>query len=408
MSKQRSPSWASVVAHGIHKDAKEIKENAPKMSVKSMTIKQALEGSPTLVSTTSTTKMNATFSDVVKQSVAKDAESRAKEQLSMAGKLTQSGSFRTIWPQPPPHHKTNAQGLSYRPRRHVYGFTHLNNPRIPTSESKNISVDLSPKESVSARPSTYEAQLSPKKPTWWRVAAESPERRCVCSRTRCQITSSPRAFDLMQWQPIAKSQQMWLPLDSSQRHCDPSNPMPRPPPGFEHVVPGRQALSSRAREVLGEENIELGPKCDYAIPKSMPKPERELREQQHFIAKHDTHLTCRQAQLKVINGATEDGYYVHPVAKLLPTFSKQALHPKYKPKISYAELLRRNREKEKLELRSKDKNVTNSEESDNLKPMTETSPKSKEDPTDPKSYNNLPNCEIADPQESIERSEDAN
>lgn len=55
-----------------------------------------------------------------------------------------------------------------------------------------------------------------------------------------------------------------------------------PPPGFEHVVPGKRGLSGRARQLMGE-HVEFEEPKDYSTPEPIPMPERELREQQHFI-----------------------------------------------------------------------------------------------------------------------------
>ncbi|KAL7745102.1 hypothetical protein ACLKA6_008164 [Drosophila palustris] len=172
---------------------------------------------------------------------------------------------------------------------------------------------------------------------------DSTERHRACvspqARARCQITFSVPATDSTQWQTISKSRRVWEPLDPGQRESqDPSNPIPAPPPGFEHVVPGKRALSGRARQLMGE-HVEFEAPKDYSTPEPIPMPERELREQQHFLANHDTHLSCRQAQLRVTNGCTGDGYYVRPLAKLMPKLTKLSPPSKYQssyqPNVSY-------------------------------------------------------------------------
>ncbi|XP_030563293.1 mucin-2-like [Drosophila novamexicana] len=175
-------------------------------------------------------------------------------------------------------------------------------------------------------------------------------RACVSprARSRCQVTLSHSQYDMTQWQPLCESRQVWEPLDRNRGQLDPSNPIPPPPPGFEHVVTGKRSVSSRARKLMGDQ-VKIGPHTDYPTPMPMEMPERELREQQHFIAKHDTHLTSRLAQLRVTNGTTGDGYYVRPVTKLIPKATKVLVPPKYQPlfqpNVSYWELLRRNQAK---------------------------------------------------------------
>ncbi|KRF98208.1 uncharacterized protein Dwil_GK19809 [Drosophila willistoni] len=95
------------------------------------------------------------------------------------------------------------------------------------------------------------------------------------------------------------------------------------------------------------EQVAVVPHSDYPTPVPMNPPERDLREQQHFIAAYDTHLTCQLAELTVTNGSTGDGYYVCPVGMaLLPKLMDSMDEPEVKPptcNYSYDELLQRSK-----------------------------------------------------------------
>ncbi|KAH8397945.1 hypothetical protein KR222_006846 [Zaprionus bogoriensis] len=168
------------------------------------------------------------------------------------------------------------------------------------------------------------------------------------ARTRCQVMFDHAQYEAIPWQTVRDSRQVWDPLDPNQRCFDPSNPMPMPPPGYENYIHGKRLLSSRTRQLLGEQ-VEFVQNEDYATPEPMVDSDVELREQLHFIANHDTHLSGRPSQLRVTNGSTGDGYYIRSVTKLLPgVIKKRNAIPKYQstfPKVSYWELLRRNQEK---------------------------------------------------------------
>lgn len=158
------------------------------------------------------------------------------------------------------------------------------------------------------------------------------QRACVSplGHRRCQVTFSDSAANSIQWEPISKSRRVWEPLDMRQRGLqDPSKPMPPLPPGFGHVVPGKRALCSRTRKLLGE-HVEFEAPRRYATPEPITMPERELREHLHFIAKHDTHLSRHRVQLRVTNGSNGDGYYVRP---LLPNFTVKYQNP-YESEVS--------------------------------------------------------------------------
>lgn len=71
-----------------------------------------------------------------------------------------------------------------------------------------------------------------------------------------------------------------------------------PPPGFEHVVTGKRSVSSRARKLMGDQ-VKIGPHTDYPTPMPMEMPERELREQQHFIGEpHADGISNRESKIQ--------------------------------------------------------------------------------------------------------------
>ncbi|XP_030245532.1 uncharacterized protein LOC115564878 [Drosophila navojoa] len=169
-------------------------------------------------------------------------------------------------------------------------------------------------------------------------------------RIRCQVVYPQAGYELAEWQPVCESRQVWEPLDFNHRYLDPSSPCPPAPPGFEHIAIGKRSLSRRSRHLLGEQiSYKLDP--GYKTPIPMEMPDRELREYLHFIGNHDTHLSNRQSQLRVINGATGDGYYVRLASKVAPNVPKVVEPPKYQsvyqPNVSYWDLLGRNQHKAK-------------------------------------------------------------
>ncbi|XP_030379304.1 mediator of RNA polymerase II transcription subunit 12-like [Scaptodrosophila lebanonensis] len=173
------------------------------------------------------------------------------------------------------------------------------------------------------------------------------------------------SHEAVEWVPLANTRQVWDPLGTSNRRgWDPTHPLPPPPPGFEHVehdidryesggrpdyvaTEGKRSLSTRARKLMGE-NVKVGPHTDYPTPAPISGPEMMLREQQHFIASCDTHLTCHLAQLSVTNGTTGDGYFVIPIGrpevpKLGAAVVQQPHKSIFDPGVTYWDLLGRNK-----------------------------------------------------------------
>ncbi|XP_068159329.1 uncharacterized protein [Drosophila tropicalis] len=159
----------------------------------------------------------------------------------------------------------------------------------------------------------------------------------------------------IEYPPLAISSQLWDPLGPNRRFSDPSNMMPPPPPGFEHLEPsydcsslmpyasyfgGKRSLSTRSRNLMGEQ-VPIVPHIDYPTPVPMNSQQRDLCEHQHFIGAFDTNLKCQLAELTVTNGSTGDGYYVCPELALLPELMDSEDETEVKSNYSYNELLER-------------------------------------------------------------------
>lgn len=169
--------------------------------------------------------------------------------------------------------------------------------------------------------SNYSSNYSPNYNSNYNSDNEHLQSVCMSprERDRCQVAFVHNACNTDSWEMVGNSRQVWEPILRNQRSQDPSLDMREytqrlvyysrltwspsflflfslffpspfflcaapPPPGFENFPLGKTLLSSRSRQLLGEQ-VSCWQQPEYTTPHPMLQPEQELREQLHFIGK---------------------------------------------------------------------------------------------------------------------------